>query len=796
MPPRKKIIELDEGWAKLQGSIDQLIDVCENDFPPQTDLSQVMQNYSIVYDMAVQRPPNNHCDQLYERYKAVYVNYLTNQVVPQLREKGGAFMLAEIGKRWTNHRDVMVKWMKKFFLYLDQYYTKREKLPNIYDTGMIAFKDTMFPLVKDDVTTAILEYVAEERAGNSIDRTLLKSVVDLFVQMGLGQMDVYREGFEGQFLETSASYYSRLAAEKASSLPLPEYLKMCDHQLGLETTRVANYLHQDTEEKLVKVVKKEMLEVRQAEVMEKPDSGLVVVFGKALPFADADPAMVALLYKLYKDLPTGLEDERLPASTGKPVVTEMLFEHIKKLGMDEVAAQMGKGDEEGGGKEFIERLVAIHKHYVTMFDEHCESDTDFHHAVKRAYTGHIINNKDMKDPHFVPRLLSEFCDYFLLKANAKKVSPEEAHHSLDSAVTMYSYLEDKDYFNQHYKRSLANRLLHDTTIGTEQEDQFLTMIKQRCGAMWTRHQEAMIQDIKTSDNKHKAQFEAFRADDAGCAAFAGTGVTVRLLNERMWPAFREDKLLAPSALQRVVDGFNRYYESQQQQSGTAEGAPKIQLNWLLTQGNATVKPLYGGKSKGFGHKAFAKFKLELANPYQLAILLLFNEQDKWTAPQLEAQLGIKSTELRKYLDSLARPKIKALRARTNDKSVKMEDADFSQLVFEVNSKLPQEVVDKKSKKARPKVRFEMGRVDVAEVEKEVDQEVQEERRFAIDAALVRTMKAQRSMKQALLIPEVCKQLSFLFQPHPPFVRKRMEEMIDQGFMEHDEDDPRLLKYIA
>ena len=39
---------------------------------------------------------------------------------------------------------------------------------------MIAFKDTMFPLVKDDVTTAILEYVAEERAGNSIDRSLLK----------------------------------------------------------------------------------------------------------------------------------------------------------------------------------------------------------------------------------------------------------------------------------------------------------------------------------------------------------------------------------------------------------------------------------------------------------------------------------------------------------------------------------------------------------------------------------------------------------------------------------------------
>ena len=137
--------------------------------------------------------------------------------------------------------------------------------------------------------------------------------------------------------------------------------------------------------------------------------------------------------------------------------------------------------------------------------------------------------------------------------------------------------------------------------------------------------------------------------------------------------------------------------------------------------------------------------------------------------QLEGQLGIKSAELRKYLDSLARPKIKALRARTIDKSVKMEDADFSQLVFEVNSKLPQEVVDRKSKKAKPKVRFEMGRVDVAAVIEEVDTEVQEERRFAIDAALVRTMKSSRSMKQSLLIPDVCKQLAFLFQVRPPLL---------------------------
>ena len=35
---------------------------------------------------------------------------------------------------------------------------------------------------------------------------------------------------------------------------------------------------------------------------------------------------------------------------------------------------------------------------------------------------------------------------------------------------------------------------------------------------------------------------------------------------------------------------------------------------------------------------FSKFKLELVNPYQLAILMLFNEKDKWTAPEVRPLL--------------------------------------------------------------------------------------------------------------------------------------------------------------
>lgn len=665
------------------------------------------------------------------------------------------------------------------------YYTKQAKLPNMYDTGMIAFKDTMFPLVKDDITTEILALVADERAGRTIDRGLLKSVVDLFVQMGLGTMEVYRDGFEQQFLDSTASYYARMVSEKVGSSTLPEFLQICNNQLGLERTRVANYLHEETEQVLVRVVKKELLEIPQEELMCKPDSGLVVIFGASLPFADTDRDSVRLLYQLYKDLPTQLEDDRLNGKVvGKVAIASMLLEHIKTLGQNEVTAQMGKED---GAKDFIARLVDIHKHFKTLFEEDCEEDKDFLAVLKEAYQKYIINNAELGDKHFIPRLLSEFCDYYLHQDSKSVVSVEDLQSNLSSAVQMYSYLDDKDYFNQHYKRTLANRLLHDTTIGTDHEEQFLMLIKQKCGAMWTKDQEAMIADIKKSDGLHKSNFETFQKQAGnGCEDFADIDVSVRMLNERMWPAIREDKLQAPSVLQKIIDGFNRYYEASQTKSDR-------QLNWLLTQGNATIKPIYGGKKKGFLHKAFSRFKIQLANPYQLAILLLFNERDEWTGPELEAQLGVDEATLAPYIDSLARPTIKALTARSADPNVSMKDATFSQLVFSVNSKLPQQATRKG--KALPKLRYAMGKQDVAKAVEAVDMAVQEERKYAIQAALVRTMKANKTCKITVLVPDVCKALSGLFQAQPQFVRKQMEDLIDRGFMERA-DDPRELRYIA
>ena len=101
---RKPPIGLEEGWKDLQESIDELIMMCETDFEGSMDVKKVIGNFSKVYNMAVQRPPHNFCEELYTRYKDIFVQYLNHTVLPDLRAKGGQFMLAEVGKRWSNHR--------------------------------------------------------------------------------------------------------------------------------------------------------------------------------------------------------------------------------------------------------------------------------------------------------------------------------------------------------------------------------------------------------------------------------------------------------------------------------------------------------------------------------------------------------------------------------------------------------------------------------------------------------------------------------------------------------------------
>eukprot|EP01050_Picozoa_sp_SAG11_P029737 SAG11_NODE_8493_length_1009_cov_1.461538_1_plen_149_part_00 len=136
-------------------------------------------------------------------------------------------------------------------------------------------------------------------------------------------------------------------------------------------------------------------------------------------------------------------------------------------------------------------------------------------------------------------------------------------------------------------------------------------------------------------------------------------------------------------------------------------------------------------------------------------------------------------------------------------------------------------------KALPYLKVEMGRGvqdSMSAVAKDqIDTAVLEERRFAMEgvcailprcahhydtscarhahpfrtaraclrtALAVRAMKAERTMSYVDLNSRVCKDIARLVTADPRFVKKVIEDLIQRGFFERDEDDARQLVYNA
>ncbi len=78
----------------------------------------------------------------------------------------------------------------------------------------------------------------------------------------------------------------------------------------------------------------------------------------------------------------------------------------------------------------------------------------------------------------------------------------------------------------------------------------------------------------------------------------------------------------------------------------------------------------------------------------------------------------------------------------------------------------------------------------------VQGKVEDDRRYQIEAAIIKVMKARRTIENQNLITETTKLLLLRFKPEPAQIKQRIEQLIERGYIERDEEDKRIFKYIA
>ncbi|KAI3918763.1 hypothetical protein MKX01_042083 [Papaver californicum] len=178
----------------MQTGITKLIRILEGLPELQFNSDDHMMLYTTCYNMCTQKHPHNYSQHLYEKYREAFENYINETVLPSLREKHDEFLLRELEKRWINHK-IMVRWLSRFFIYLDRYFIVRRSLPPFNDVGIVCFRKLVYEEINVRAREAVISLINQEREGEQIDRALLKNVLAIFVDIGMGNMEFYVNGF-------------------------------------------------------------------------------------------------------------------------------------------------------------------------------------------------------------------------------------------------------------------------------------------------------------------------------------------------------------------------------------------------------------------------------------------------------------------------------------------------------------------------------------------------------------------------------------------------------------------------
>lgn len=255
------IIRYEQGWEELQKWITKLKRIVEGLPEPKFTAESYVIPYTTIYHMCTQKPPHDCSEKLYDKYFETFEDYYTLTVMPSLRTaKNDESLLNQLVEKWANHK-VMVRWMSRFFNYLDRYYVFRRSLPSLKEVALQCFRDSVFREVGDNARDAVVGLIHKERQGEQIDRELAKKVIDIFVEIGNGKMDAYVHDFEAVMLENTGEYYSRKASSWISEgYSDADYMLKAEECLTKERDRVSHYLHSSSEEKLMDKVQDELFE--------------------------------------------------------------------------------------------------------------------------------------------------------------------------------------------------------------------------------------------------------------------------------------------------------------------------------------------------------------------------------------------------------------------------------------------------------------------------------------------------------------------------------------------------------
>ena len=341
-------------------------------------------------------------EQVYCQLRDLVESHTKNMVQQFLGESMDKLIfMKKMNEAWSGHCQQIIM-CRSIFLFLDRTYVLQHPgVLSIWDLGLDTFRRHILThqLVQTRTVEGILMLIEQERHGDMVDRSLLKSLLRM-----LADLQIYQEAFEKKFLAATEKLYSAEGQKLINELPVPGYLAHAEKRLKEENERLLHYLDQSSKWQLIHSVEKQLLAQHLSSILIK---------GLDFLLEENRIEDLQLMYNLLGRVKNGQSE-----------LCSKMSEYVKKRG--KVIVINPEKD-----KTMVQELLDFKEKLDNILKLCFRNNDKFVTSLKDAFESYI--NQRQNKP---AEMIAKFVDS-KLRAGNKESSEEELEKLLDKIMVIF-----------------------------------------------------------------------------------------------------------------------------------------------------------------------------------------------------------------------------------------------------------------------------------------------------------------------------------------------------------------------
>lgn len=727
----------------------------------------------------------------------------------------------------------------------------------LFDINFIRYNDME---VGAKLIEVVLDEISESRNGLVITTRLYISQVITMVEMLLEEHQgtassvpnashgdsLYHQHFEPAFMSRSEHFFSNLASEFMVPLQGLSYLHHVHRFVQDEENRLKFFVPAETYPKVVALMNNILIKDKIDKIIGLPMElqGLVYwldpllqktavkLGGTSLVSVRNNTAELRILYTLVGRI----EPDRLLLKLRLKdavyaqgiLLPEAVLAHLEQQASATAASGLKKASVNASSAAFATRWIDTVLEYQTQVQELVrdafDGDASIGHTVFAAMrdfvnasgVGQARKRLAITPSTNAPELLSVYMDSYIKQltksigakrtVNELNVSVDQTDEFLQKSMAFLKFVKDKDAFEVHYAAHFAKRFLNAKgssgvagTFGNyvgDFEELVIAKLGEELGSASLEKIIKMKKDVKLSseltlDWKNYASTHHLKLVD----------LDLKICHVSDWPKSMtkdyksfisvdgEVGIIWPAQLRETMRKFEDFWLTEKRNDNKS-------LFWSPKFGLMDLRITYPSRTYDINLSTYAGIIMLLFAPQSSdgsgQPVLPFKEKRELTYEEILELTNIPESDLKRQLQLIAvAPRLRLLIKTPMSKDINDGDTFLLNGGFKSpTSKVKVLTVSLSSSKDQAKT------AEKLEELAEVRANIEDGRKHIVNAAIVRIMKACRTITHNELIGQLIKQLHNRFQPSILLIKQRIEDLIEKEYLKRDDDDPSIYHYIA